>query len=105
MDYAEALKQIQKNKPRENYVVFTFGYNDKIILPHTHGIALLNALAFAEKYEDPYNAPHRITGVERGAFTVAPMSVTEYERIKIANLLGVSHKELEEAEKATTTAS
>lgn len=101
MDYKEALKQVQSHKQKENYLVVKISYDIQIVLPHSDGIALLNSLKNAEQLHTPYNEPHRIKEIERSKLEVTQMSATEYERFKIAALLGISPAEvLEYAQKA-----
>lgn len=96
MDYKEAVKKVQAKKPKENLLLVTLGYDNKILLPHKDGIALLAALNSAEQFNDPYGKPHSITEMDRSKITIAQMSHEEYERYKIAALLGITVEEVKE---------
>jgi hypothetical protein len=64
--------------------------------PHKDGIAIIAALANAERLSDSYSNPKRITEVERDLVTTKLMSNSEYERYKIAGLLQISPDEVKE---------
>lgn len=100
MDYAEALKKVTANKPKENYLVITLGYNSKVVLPFKDGAAFMQTLVNAEQLHEPYNEQHRIGEFNREAVTSAVMSHTEYVRFKIAALLGVKPEEVKASELA-----
>lgn len=100
MDYDEALKKVQGTKPKENYMMVTLSYGNKIILPYKDGVTLMTALASAEQLHEPYDGQHRISGIERDSITSAVMAHGEYVRIKIAALLGVKPSEVTTSEKA-----
>lgn len=100
MEYAEAFKKVTATKPKENYMLITLSYDNKIVLPHKDGLAFMAALNTAEKLDEPYNGQHRITELERKAFEVVMLSNAEYIRIKIAALLGVKPDEIKPQELA-----
>lgn len=96
MDHIEALKQIQSKKPKENFLVIEIGYDNKIILPFKDGVALMAVFGNAEKLSEPYNKPKRILPFERETIKTHVMSHSEYEDIKVANLLNITVEELYE---------
>lgn len=96
MDFKEALKKVQAKKARENYLVFTFGYDNKIILPHKDGVALVACMANAEQLYDPYNGKHYIGEMEKTKVQIGQLSQEEYERYKIAALLDISLDEVKQ---------
>ena len=96
MEYAEALKEVQAKKPKENFMVITLGYDNKLVFPYKDGLAFMASLASVEKLSEPYSAPHRITEFDRGAVTAHLMSAEEYERFKIAALLNVTPDEVKQ---------
>ncbi len=96
MDYKEAKKTVQATKSKDNYLVFTLSYDNKIVLPYKDGIAFLNAMNSAEQLIEPYNEKHRITSVSREQVRVTPMSSEEYEQFKIATLLDITIAEVKE---------
>ena len=96
MDLAEAVKKVKADKIKDNFMVLEFSYDNKLILPHKDGISILSALANAERLQDPYGGPKRITEVERDLVTTKLMSNFEYERYKIAALLQITPDEVKE---------
>ncbi len=90
MDYKEALEKVQGHSFKDNYMVVSLGYSNKIVLPHKDGVALLSTLSKAEQLHEPYSEQHRISEIERGTITSVVMSHDEYTRFKIAALLGIS---------------
>ena len=103
MDYQEALKEVQSKVPKQNYLVMSFGYGNKYVLPYKDGMALMASMVNAEQLHEPYGEQHRITGVERGAVETHVMSHDAYTRIKIAALLGITPDEVKAAERSTLT--
>lgn len=101
MEYAEAAKKVKAEKPRDNYMILEFGYDHKIVLPHKDGVQIISALLNAERLRESYGDPKRITEIERDAIKTQTMSYAEYERFKIATLLGITPEEVKEfADKA-----
>lgn len=96
MDFKEAAKKVQARKSKENFLVFTFGYNDKIVLPHKDGVALIACMANAEQLYDPYGGKHYIGEMEKTKIQISQMSQEEYERYKIAALLDISLDEVKQ---------
>lgn len=101
MNYEAAAKQVRANKKRDTYLVFTFNYGDRYVLPHADGIALMTALQSAEKMPLYFGSgkPPEISQVGTGAVRVEPMSQEEYEDIKIAALLNIPLEVLAESKK------
>lgn len=98
MDYKEALKQVQATKKaKENFLVFNFGYNMKVVLPHKEGMVLLSAFSNAEVLEEAYKQPPRIGEMERDKLSISTLSAEEYDRYKIAALLGITPEEVKAA--------
>lgn len=96
MELTEALKKVRAEKPKENFMLLEFSYNNKIIVPHKDGVAVLNALVNAERYQDDYNKPRRVVEVERDQFRSTALSYAEYERLKLAALLNLTPEEVKE---------
>lgn len=103
MNYAQALKEIQaeKKKAKDNYLVFEFSYDVKILLPHKDGLVLIGALSNAEELQVPYNEKHSITEMRRDKIKISQMSQEEYERYKLSALLGITIDEAQELQKTT----
>lgn len=100
MEITEAIKKVRTEKPKENFMIFEFSYNNSFVIPHKDGVALLAALATAEKLVDGYGEKKRITELERGQYTSRLMPYQEYERYKIAALLNITPDEVKEAMEA-----
>jgi len=96
MQYAEALKQVQSKKIKENFILVEIAYDKKLILPYKEGLAFIGSLANAEQLHDPYSKPKQITGLARDSIKTDILSYEEYERIKIAALLGVTTEEVKQ---------
>lgn len=106
MDYTEAVKKVKAEKPKENFMVFSFdsSYNKRILLPYKDGAALLVLLANAELLDDRYGEPKRIVELERDTCVISAFSHQEYERYKIAALLNISPDEVKIAAEQATKA-
>lgn len=96
MEYKDAVKKVQARKVKDNYLLVTMGYDNKILLPHKDGILFMTALANAEQFNDPYSKPPTITEMAKDKIVLAPMSQEEYERYKIAALLNMTIDEVKE---------
>lgn len=96
MDYKEALKTVQAKKTRENFMLISFGYSLKLILPYKDGLAFMESVSNGEMLSEPYNEAPRIKGIERNVITVDHLSRDTYERYKIAELLGITVDEVKE---------
>lgn len=101
MNLETATKQVRATKRNESYLVFTFNYGDRYVLPHKDGVALMQTLATAEQIPSyfPSDKPPEIKQMGSSSLRVEPMSPAEYEDIKIAALLGISLNDLQDARK------
>ena len=99
MNYEEALKKVNAEKPLDNYMTITLGYSNILVLPYASGMAFLASLVHAEKLTDDYNKPKRLEPFERDSITFRIMSRHEYQRHKIASLLNLSLEAIAEMEK------
>lgn len=90
-----AEKEVKARKPAENFMVISMGYDSKLILPHKAGVALMAALENAELFKDSWSDKCRIIPLERNSISIEFLSTQEYHQIKIANLLGVSLKDIQ----------
>jgi hypothetical protein len=101
MKYEEAKKAVANRKPRENYMVIKFDSMsscEEIILPHKAGIALMEALSQAELYTHSWGEKPVIKPLETDYVRAATYSHIEYDRLRMAILLGVSPDDLKHAE-------
>lgn len=98
LTYEEALKKVTAAKTRENFMLVRFGYSNTVLLTQPQGVAFLNALSQAESLSEDYGKPKRINEYERAGITVSLMSWQEYQRIKIATLLGTTPEAIKDAE-------
>jgi hypothetical protein len=93
MDYKDAKKAVQADKPRENYLKIKLAWDDFLILPYKDGLAFMASLAQARVVSLGYSSPPEINGLgER--FETLSMTAEEYDRIKIAALLRVQLKDI-----------
>lgn len=99
MNYIEAVKEVQSpKKQKENFLQITLSYDFTLILPHKDGLALLAALAHAEQMDNSYSSKKHILPLMRDKIIVSPMPHQDYERCKIAMMLGISISDLERLE-------
>lgn len=96
MDYEQAKKKAQAEKPKENFIVIHI--DGKFVLPHKDGVKFLESLANAEKLPRYYSDKQCITALEREDYSTTSMSRQEYERYKIAALLNVSYDDVKQME-------
>lgn len=102
MDYEEAKKLVAKSTKKENYLRITLTYGNSIVMPYKDGIQFLNSLASAEKYVEEWDSNvrktnNKIVALNKDVFGITILSSAEYEKIKIAQLLGVSVDDLPES--------
>ena len=90
----EALKKVQSEKPKDNFMVVNIGYDSKIVVPYKDGLTIIAALVNAEELKEGYSEKTRITEFDRNTFNAKVLSRAEYERIKMAMLLNVDPKDL-----------
>jgi len=95
--YQAALKKVSSQKTT-NYIIVEVSYDKKLVMPYEDGIAFLNALSKAELLNKSYGKPSTITNVTSDILSCNLMSQSEYQRIKIAQLLQINSDELEELE-------
>ena len=103
MNYEAATKQVRAAKKPDSYLVFTFNYGDRYVLPHKDGVALMQTLALAEQmpsYFSDTKGPE-IKQVSSGSIRVEALSQADYEDIKIAALLGIPLDDFKKAKKQT----
>lgn len=95
---AEATKKVQAEKPKENFMVIHL--EAKLVLPHKDGLAFMAALAQAEKLNDGYyDTPKGIHELDKDTIRATMLSRQEYERHKMAALLGVTVDDIRNAQK------
>ena len=97
MEYEQALKLVEENKPVGSYLSINFGYSLSIILPYKDGLALLDKLSNAEKIED-YSSGTPIRPLTKDDVRVTIISQTDYRKRKMAALLNVTLEALEQIE-------
>lgn len=96
MDIKEAKKKVNEKKKTGYMIVrISHDYGAALVLPHDHGIALLHALGSAERMTESYNRDGKILPLDRETVVTYSISAEEYERVKVAQLLGVKPSELE----------
>lgn len=95
LTYAEAVKKVKTLKTKETYMVIRV--DERLVLPHKDGMHLLQALQVAEALH-AWDDDRPIHSVNRESIRMNVLSAEEYERHKLAALLGMTLKELKEAE-------
>ena len=98
MKYQDAVKAVRAAKQKENFMVINLNYDFSLVLPHKDGLAFLAALASAEQMDDTYSSKKEILPLNRSKITTTQMSWQDYERTKVAQLLGISLSDLERLE-------
>lgn len=93
--YKAAAKKVNATKPSENFMVVQLSYDTKLVLSHKAGLALITALENAELFKESYSDRCKIIPIERDAISTQFMSLQEYQQIKIANILDVSLKDIQ----------
>ena len=93
--YKAAAKRVSAAKPSENFMVVQISYDTKLVLSHKAGLALITALENAELFKGSYSDKCRIIPIECDAISIQLMSLQEYQQIKIANILDVSLKDIQ----------
>ena len=97
MTLDEARKYVQADKPKENYMILPFGYDQKLVVPYKDGVTIISALINAELYVKQYGSPTQITSMEVDCFTPTILSKEEYQRIKMGMLLNVHPDSLKDS--------
>lgn len=98
--YHEAMKLAKADKPKDSFI--TIRMDTTIIVPHKAGVAIIDALANAEKIGRWGDKP--IEALSTDDYTVQPMSPQKYLRHKVAVLMGVTVGEVEAAERGAEEA-
>ena len=98
-DIEEATKKVRSQKPKEGFITVqvSVDWNTRLILPHSDGVALMEALKNAEACKHADYEKSFIGPLETSVLTIAKMSAEEYEHRKIAMLLDVSYRDFLEA--------
>lgn len=98
MTYDDALKQVQTNK--DNLIGIVLDYSTMLVLPYEDGLAYIKALKNAEIIECFYDTTKcKVIPINDEKFKVSPFSAQKYQDIKVAQLMGISYKELLEENK------
>ena len=97
MTYDEALEQAQTNKP--NLLLVTLDYT-QVLLPYEDGLRLFECLKNAEAIESTYNTEQtKIKNFDGSNVKMSLFSYKQYQDIKVAQLMGITYKELLEGNK------
>jgi hypothetical protein len=101
LTYPEAVKKARATKAPENFLVVHI--EARLVVPHKDGVQLLQALANAEKLSN-WGSDPPIAPIDNNTIQSHSMSARQYERHKIAALMGVSVRDVEQAEEAAAQA-
>ena len=99
--YQETLKKVQAEKPKENYMVVTIGYDVKLVLPWSAGLELVRSLSTAEVFVKEYGKRPVINPVNRDTTNIALMSAKEYTQTKMSMLLNMDIEDFDKMEAET----
>jgi hypothetical protein len=72
-----------------NYVLIQLGYERHLLVPHSDGMKILEALQHAEKYSDEYKQGPKIESMGIKDLKIELMSRETYCTIKTNQLLGI----------------
>lgn len=98
MTYEEALEKL--TKPKENMVLITLDYSTGLLLPFDDGVTYVKTFKNAEVLKSSYdNTATTIQPFDDELRKVSPFSYKKYQDIKVAQLMGISYKELLESKK------
>ncbi len=101
LNLEEAKKKLKAEKPRDSYMVIEI--DGGLVLPQKDGVALLAAMNMAER-APTYRNSYRVTPLDKSAITSSSMSPQDYDRYKVAAILGVSYSDVLDAEAAAAAA-
>ena len=94
LSYKEAMEQAKAAIPSGSHVLCKPTYGNTFILPFKAGLTLMSCLENAEVYIYNYNKPPEIRGIRQEDMTISMLSISEYQQIRAAQLLGISVEEL-----------
>ena len=96
--YQAAVKKVQGMKAKEGYLLCKISWDTKVLLPYKAGMAFMDSLGQAERFEEEYNKPPSIQPMDRDRITLSVVSAKEYEQLRIAQLLQVTLDTVKEYE-------
>lgn len=100
MEYQEALKQAKVKKPASNpYLLIEIDYNKQFILPYKAGIAFLESLQDGQLLRDRHTSSPEIKPIDVDTIEVHYLSEQTYQRYKIAQLMQLSYRDVEDLER------
>lgn len=101
MNFQDALLRVREMQNTSHYMVIDLNYDTRIVVSHEQGMTILTALATAEqmvgKTIGSTDNP-RIEPLQQQKIKITLMSRKDYERYKMAALMGVSYDEVKSAE-------
>lgn len=102
LTYPEATKKAKTEKARENYMVIQM--DARLVTPYKDGVMLMQALVNAEVLLASWRAEPPLQPLNPDTVTSTTMSAQEYDRHKVAVLMGVSLSDVRAAEEAANAA-
>lgn len=99
-DLAQARKTVNASKHKDGRLMLQFSYSFRILVPYMDGVAILAALRNAELFEEKYSGPPVLRSLDTNDLRCETFSAQQYEHHKMAVLLGVSVKDIEDSENA-----
>jgi len=98
MTYEEALIKVNAKVPKDNYMLISFSYDTKIVVPHKEGVAIVAAMKNAEMVNTDTYQKHRIEAIGTEVISFRQLSDREYKRHKIAAMLDITMDEAKQLE-------
>ena len=99
--HKEAIKLAAKKIKKEQYMLFNFGYELKMVVPYAQGVIMIAAMENAEQLTDPYSGSVNVMPLDGSKFTVTLMDEFTYTAYKLAGILNLTLAEAKELQKVT----
>lgn len=99
MNYEEALELVKKEVHIDGYMWIKCGSHFNVVVPHKEGMVIINALRNAQKFEYSYS-PQYLMEIDSTEIEINYISIKQYQRHKLAELLQVSVEDVKTSEKA-----
>lgn len=96
MDIKEAEK-LSKQKPEQNYMMFTLDYSKHLIVPYKSALKILEGLADAEIFDDGYGNRKGLKPFhpdDHNFMQTKVISATSYQDMRMAQLLNIDLRDI-----------
>lgn len=99
MNYEEALELVKKEVHVDGYMWIKMGSYFNVVVPHKHGLTIIDNLKYGQKFEHTYD-PQYLQEITKDDIEIHFISIKQYQRHKLAELLQVSVEDVKTSEKA-----